>query len=120
MLIPFPERDDRQLFQIDPNTDLDPIADECSGILLDNIAQLKLCQHKNRMMQRITLDGYPYLKPMKIIHIRLMLSALVRFEKWDARRERYYAIDVPAKVASIILKYYYYYPKYVEPEGGTP
>jgi hypothetical protein len=115
-VLPFPERDDRQLFQIDADTDLGPIADECSGILFDNIAELKLCQFKNRMMQRITLDGHPYLKPMKVVHIRLMLSMLVRFEKWDARR--YYAIDVPAKVASIILKYYYYYPKYVEPGGG--
>jgi hypothetical protein len=117
VIIPFPERDDRQLFQLDPDTDLDLIGEECSAILLD-ASELKLCQFKNRMMQRITLDGYPYLKPMKIVHIQLMLSTLVRFEKWDARRERYYAIDVPAKIASTALKMFYYFPEYKEPEGG--
>jgi len=119
MIVPFPEQDQRQLFQLDPNTDLDPVAEECSGILLDNLDELKLCQHKNRMMQRITLDGRPYLKPMKIIHIKMLLSRLARFEKWDARRERYYAVDVPAKVASGVLKLFYYFPKYVEPESGA-
>jgi hypothetical protein len=110
--------DPRQLFQINPGSDLDLIGEECAALLLD-APDMKLCQHKNRLMQRITLDGVPYLKVLKIIHIRLLLSRLARFEKWNAKRERYEVIDPPASIASVILKFYHYYPEYKEPEGGA-
>jgi hypothetical protein len=119
MLDPFlVDPDDRQLFQIRAGTDLTVIGEECVGVLLD-AHDLKLCHHKNRLMQQIMLDGQPWLKLMKNIHIRMLIGRFFRFEKWDARCNRFVPVEVPAAVASIVLKHACFFPAYKESEGGA-
>jgi hypothetical protein len=107
--------DPRPLFQIDPDADITAIGDECSGLLLDS--EPRLCQHEGRLMKRLTLEGRPYLKQLKIIHVRMEISTIARFEKWDARRKRYFTTDPPAAIAAVILKSWMYFPEYKEPEA---
>jgi hypothetical protein len=107
--------DRRPLFQIDPDADLTAIGEECSGLLLDSDPRIR--QHEGRLIKLLTLEGRPYLKRLKIIHVRREISTVARFEKWDARREKYLATDPPASVAAVVLKSWPYFPKY-KSEGG--
>jgi hypothetical protein len=111
--------DPRPLFQIDPDANIELIGEECSALLLDS--DPRICQHEGHLMKRLTFDGRPYLKRLKIIHVRMEISTVARFEKWDGRRNRYFATDPPASVAAVVLKMFHYFPEYKEPEesGGA-
>jgi hypothetical protein len=106
---------ERPLFQI-PG-DLPKVADQVTALLI--AADLQIYQRKGRLARRIIDDdgGAAWL-PMQIIHMRLQLSEVARFEKYDGRSESYVSVDPPAKIASIILKEYQgAFPEYREDQS---